>query len=262
MSDRPEHSDDLRELIYQLPGEARLRELDQRLWALPLQERLYWLALIAEVDQIRASLAGNHWTSQMEAKLLEIPRHTPPISPMQRLLQQPVGPVHYLLGLLALAALIGAIIWFMQPPPRALRPQLNHRIADAISSMAIAHHSDQPQIKSADPSAVENALTNHGLPFVPVVLQPDGNLALIGGGSFEHQSTAVAFTRWKGDGATYTLYQFNAKQLGAPTDFAQMIDNAGPNQRVVLWPAGDGTSAWALVLENPHATDMFSSGCR
>lgn len=261
MSKWPEHSDDLHELVYQSSPEAR-RELEQRLAAMPTAERAYWLGLIAEVDGWRKTLGSNGWHAGMEAKLLDIPKHAPPISPMHRLLHQPVGWMHYAAAVVVLTILGGAIFWSMQPGSPPVPPQLNQQVADAISQMAITHHSGNVQINNSIPSAVESALMNRGLPFSPVVLHPTGSLTLKGGGSFDYRSSPVAFTRWSGDGANYTLYQFDAKQLGAPTNFAEKIDNAGAGEQVVLWPAGDGASAWALVLENSHARDMFSGGCR
>src|SRR5204863_6116625 len=159
---------------------------------------------------------------------LAIPQQTAPAKP--RNLMQMKLDWRVAAAILLVVGLIGAYVVVNQPTkPAYLQSDLAHTLA----TYAVKNHAGGGgplAIASSDPTAVQKALAAEKTDFPVIMLQPAAGVTLKGGGICDFGTSKAAYTQWQGHGTTYTLYEFNGKNLGVPPKFL-----ATTNQPQELW---------------------------
>ncbi|HUB26440.1 MAG TPA: hypothetical protein VL992_13520 [Tepidisphaeraceae bacterium] len=253
---------ELQELAALPPSDPRRREFEASLAMASPSEKLYWTGLLRETDRLYAELSRVPTPPGLEDRLLAIARTDR--RPLRDRLVNLAFDWRYLVGGLVTAAIVaGACFWFAEPSGPVPLPD---SFAEQIADQAVHEHEQPPplQVAGSDLQTVQAALNRGQVPFPVVVLQPAGKLALQGGGACDLDGTPAAYTRWTGNGQTYTLYQFDGRKIGIPARFYRRLEvprslwHDTHHYSVVIWPGDGGQCTWALVLESERAKDMFS----
>lgn len=262
MSRAPLTSQLLQELAHLPPADPRRAELHAQIQLMPPEDRDYWLQILQETDLLYAQATRPTVPPGLQEKLLALPDQPP--APWWK----EAGNVQLGWKSLAACALIGIgiITYLFWPPPPPGPRELSQSVAWPISRLAVSRQEAQPPLEVAggDAGQVQTALSARGFSFPVMVLQPRVPLTLLGGGVCDFGPAPAVFTRWAGNGLTYTLYQFDGRKLGVPDRFLRTTEV--PTQlwhddlryRVVIWPGRGAPCAWALVMQNDAAIDAFS----
>jgi hypothetical protein len=119
-------------------------------------------------------------------------------------------------------------------------------------------------VVSGDASAVKAKLETMGLDVPVVMLAPTAGVTLEGGGACDFGPARAVYTRWKGDGYTCTLYEFNGTRVGAPPLFPTTGESppelwqGDAHYRVIIFPGSGGICCWALVMDTDKAVNHFA----
>ena len=171
-------------------------------------------------------------------------------------------------AIVVIAGLVAVyLLWFRGPAAGGGNvARLDDSLGRSIATWAVKNHMNTPamEVESSDPSAVQRTLSGNGFDFPVLMLKPSEGVELRGGGTCDFGQAKAAFTRWQGEGFTYTLYEFNGADVGAPSDFLTAVQ--APKElwhddyqyRVVVWPGSEGKCCWALVMEKEGAKNVFS----
>ena len=253
--------EELRELA-NLPREAAARRaMEARLGAVEPVEREYWAGYLRLTDRLYAELACVEMPAGFEERLLRVADQDRPAANWGRVIRKS------LLGIAACVLLLLASKnlwdWYSAQPARP--KALESGLATTISREAVRELEAHPtlDVTSGDAGAVRDAMTSRGADFA-MVLHMGNKAQLLGGGVVDFHGTPAAYTRWKTDNASYTVYQFDGKKLGVPADFA--VAQQTPTElwhdkehyRVVIWPGMAGRCTWAAVSDSDGAQDLFS----
>jgi hypothetical protein len=276
MNNGNDNSDRLNELAHLPPHHPHRRELEGLLASMPADERARWDGILLQTDELYSWMAEVQMPAGLEETLLRIPRKLPQTPKpaaapfwrnlsLRKILFMPVP--MWVPAACILLAICNATYQLLPIIPRDhTAPVLDQQIALSLTR-EVVHLHESPmalEVADADSTRVIKALAAHNLPFPVSMLFPDGApLALRGGGVCNIEGVPAAYTRWVGDGLTYSLYQFDGTKLGMPADFR--ISRETPSDlwhdnkhyRVVIWSDDSGKSTWALVLENEKAQDVF-----
>jgi hypothetical protein len=262
MSEWDPQSQLLHELANRAPDDPLRQAFESQLHLSSSIEREHWQALLKETDQFHSELSRVPIPAGLEQKLLGVPD--------EKAARRPWWDIQLdwraAAAILLITVMIGGYLLLPSHPRPKLTPVLAESVAVRITDEAVQYHQSQMplEVASNDAKEVETALGSHNLGFPVMVLQPRADLDLRGGGVCDFGGTPAAFTRWQGNGLTYTVYQFDGKKLGAPPKFLTKLESpkelwVGDNHyRVVIWPGSGGACTWALVMENEKAIDAFS----
>lgn len=245
-------------------GDPVRRALTAKLPEMDPAARARWRAELALTDRLRDALnqaeppmSDEAFQEKLLEKLLAIPAAREGRLP-GRIIWRIAAAV------VIVAAILGGIGYWQHvaaPPPLAA---LDAHVAQTLAAAAIKNHESAAlEISSADPARVQKALAAHGMDFPVLMLEPSRSVALDGGGTCTIGNAQAVFTRWTGNGARYTLFEFNAADAGAPGAFLTDLESprdlwqGNLHYRVLLWPGDGGKCCWALVMEDEHASNPF-----
>ena len=258
------HLSELANLPQSNPARAEL-EGQISLMSSTRQDR--WRNILRETDALYFELAQVQIPAELQERLLMVPdRRAAKRDAFERFLAEPLGWKH--LAACALIAIgIFAYVFWPRGVPRQLQ-LLDPGLANKIATLAIQHRQAQAslEISSDNAGKVQAALAVHKLPITVAIEAPRAYFVLRGGGACDFGPTRAVYTSWQANSTTYTLFQFNGKDLGVPPLFLTTV--ATPNAsspgkvqyHVVIWPAGPGEGTWALLLENDAAMAGFMRG--
>ena len=257
--------------LAQLPAsDPRRKGFEESLGKLTPAERDHWLAVLRETDQLYADVADVSVPRDLQSRLMRIADEPRTVSRWRQLLQMRLtGPSAAFAAMAAVVVVAVAGYLFYQPVPPL--PPISHPLDDAmamnIATRAItADAAATLAISSDDPAKVQSALNSGSYTFPVMMLKPRANLALQGGGMADLGGSPAVFTRWKGDGVNYTLFEFDGKTAGMPAAFQKTTEAPKESaqdkaqHRVVLWAGPQGACAWALVMDSDTGADVFSTG--
>jgi hypothetical protein len=260
MNNPSPQSQRLWELVCLPPQDPRRAAVLAEIEAMDREERDYWLNMLRESDEFHLQIRAVQMPAGLEARLLNLPDAPIPLRLPPRTLLKNVW-----FQRLAAAAAILIILAVYLYWPASTRPAqlLDDQIAVLIARQA-AENNPPLNITSNNADQVKTALSAQRLPFPVMILQPKTPLDLRGGGVCDFHGTPAVFTRWQGDGRTYTLYQFNGKPLGVPGSFLKTTEipkefwHDDYHPRVVIFAGSGGLCTWALVMDSDTAKDVFS----
>ena len=253
------HEHRLEELAL-LPAGDPLREgMERRLASAAVEERALVGQIIEETDRLQGLLLSVSIPADLEQKLLPIAQIPRP-SGIRRIIQAPLGWKHLAACLVVALGVLAFFYW-----PRDPRPMLEAGLRRTMVEYAVKNHIESPKLAyvNSDIKGVEGMLAASGLGFPVMVPFPLGKVDLEGGGICLFGTTTAAYTRWKQDGQTVSLYQFDGKELGVPAIFRKTVDEpkdlwqGEKHYQVVIWPGSEGKCTWALVMEKDKAVDPF-----
>lgn len=247
------------------PDSPARKSFEAQLQGADPQQRQFWRDMMNETDRLRGQIADVQMPASLAAKLRQIPESSPPSAWWELIAARQFG---WKTMITAAAITVAVASYFFWPVEPSRPTVLNDDLALAISKDAVDNHEAQLPlaVSSADAAVVQAQLQSRAGAFPVAVLQPRAKLNLEGGGICDFHGTPAVFTRWQGDGVEYTVYQFDGKKLGVPSQFVRTLEvnkslwHDAHHDSVVLWPGSEGKCTWALVLETESAKDDFSSG--
>lgn len=235
--------------IASLHSQDALRQ--QFIEQIPESERAHWEAEFALTDRLRQGLADVEIPNDLHDRLMKIPER--PVKWSERRIDNRVAAAIFLI-------VAGLAIYFFFGRQPAVPGPLAASIGNSIATLAAQHNDAQVTVTSEDANVVGKALQASGMDVPVLMLKPTAGTSLVGGGTCDFGGTKAAFTRWKSAAASYTLFEFNGKKLGAPELFvaAMVTPHDQMQMRVFIFPGTGGKCCWALVLENNSASNVFA----
>jgi hypothetical protein len=249
-------------------GDPERREVEKLLPSLPAPQRDALAATMKDADRLRSELMRVQPPVGFEIGLLTIGLKNAAAA-VQPWWRPSLAGSFGLKQAAAILFVIGTLTYLWWPSgdlPRAM--PLSDAKVQQISNWALQYRTAPVDVNSSAPTTVLAALSDKHLPFNVDLPHPEAQVKLIGGGVCRFGSANVAFTRWRSNQDTITLYQFDGKQAGVSNWFmpaSQCAEQDTKDQHrysVTIWPDPARNCTWALVTQKQEDAEAFSDvGC-